>query len=64
MKIKPVDNNTMQLNLAALEMYAADCDGDEMNGGFLVVQANVEGAKILCTLDHRITNLSNNTLVL
>ena len=45
-------------------MYAADCDGDEMNGGFLVVQANVEGAKILCTLDHRITNLSNNTLVL
>ena len=39
-------------------------DGDEMSGVFLVNQANIEGAKLLNTLDQRCTNLNDNSIVI
>ena len=52
------------MNNASTDPYNADFDGDEMNLALLVVNQNTEGAKILCSFEYRMTNLSDNTIVL
>lgn len=50
-KIRPGNSDVIKLNNAITDMYNADFDGDEMSGVILVNQANIEGAKLLNTLD-------------